>query len=155
MIRITKEADYGIVLLASMARDAGHSYSAATLAERNRLSLPMVSKILKTLARAGLLVSQRGAQGGYRLARSPREITAAEIIDALEGPIALTECSHTDFNVCAHQDHCSISNHWNRINQAVREALNNISLWELSRPVPVRVDQVQQIRVPADSIEQL
>lgn len=155
MIRITRETDYGIVLLAFMARNAGHSYSAAALAGRNRLSLPMVSKILKTLTRAGLLISQRGAQGGYSLARSAQDITAAEIIDALEGPIALTECSQDDLNACIHQDHCSISNHWNRINRAVREALDNVSLSELSRPLPVQINQIPQFRVPADSIEQL
>ena len=79
MIRITRETDYGIVLMASMARNSDQSFSAATLAKEGRLPLPMVSKILKALARAGLLLSQRGARGGYCLARAPEDISAAEM----------------------------------------------------------------------------
>jgi FeS assembly SUF system regulator len=139
MIRITRETDYGIVLMTTMARDAKSPYSAAVLAKQRGLSLPMVSKILKALARAGLLVSQRGAQGGYSLARPPEEISAADIIDALEGPIAITECSATDLHACMHENYCSVSGHWHRINSAIREALENVSLLEMSRPSPVPV----------------
>ncbi len=137
MIRITRETDYGIVLLAFMARDADQSYSAAVLAESQHLPVPMVSKVLKTLTRIGLLVSQRGPQGGYSLARSPRDISAADIIDALEGPIAITECNLTGPDICVHQEHCSVSSHWGRINGAIRNALEGISLWEMSHlPAP-------------------
>jgi len=134
MIRITRETDYGIVLLTSMVQGDDTSYSATALAKRSQLPLPMVSKILKALARAGLLLSQRGAQGGYSLARSPEHISAADIIDALEGPIAITECSTELPQACAYQEHCDVSNHWHRINGAIRHALRNISLLELSRP---------------------
>jgi len=134
MIRITRETDYGIVLMTTMARDANPPYSAATLAKQRGLPLPMVSKILKVLARAGLLLSQRGALGGYSLARQPEEITAADIIDALEGPIAITECSVADLHACLHEENCVVSGHWHRINGAIREALKNISLLDLSRP---------------------
>jgi Rrf2 family protein len=104
MIRITREADYGILLDdRSGARD-GQPRSAAALAQQRRLPLPMVSKILKALARAGLLNSQRGAQGGYSLARPAKEISAADIISALEGPIAITECSADVHDGCARQD---------------------------------------------------
>jgi FeS assembly SUF system regulator len=139
MIRITRETDYGIVLMTSMAQSASQSYSAAVLAKQRRLPLPIVSKILKTLARGGLLVSQRGARGGYSLARSPEDISAADIIDAMEGPIAITECSSDGHAACLHEDHCGVGGHWNRINLAIREALENISLLEMSRPAPVRV----------------
>jgi FeS assembly SUF system regulator len=140
MIRITRETDYGIVLLAHMARNSGLSFSAASLAKEESLPLPMVSKILKILARAGLLASQRGARGGYTLARNPEAISAAEIIGALEGPIAMTECSSDVPSTCVHQGHCSVSSHWHRINSAVRKALDNITLREMSQPPPAKVD---------------
>lgn len=140
MIRMTREADYGIVLLTCMIQDANPPYSAAMLARKRHLPLPMVSKILKLLARAGLLVSQRGAQGGYDLARPADAISAADIIDALEGPVAITECSTGFPSACAHEDHCMVGGHWGRINEAIREALDKISLLELSQPAPVRVN---------------
>jgi FeS assembly SUF system regulator len=148
MIRITRETDYGIMLMTAMARGASPSYSAAALAKQLRLPLPMVSKILKSLARAGLLISQRGSRGGYSLAMSPGEISAVAIIDALEGPIAITECSTVGTQPCMHQDHCGVGGHWNRINRAIREALAHISLLEMSRPAPVRlVSPVAKITV--------
>ena len=139
MIRITREADYGILLMTCLAQAGGQPRSAAALAQQRRLPLPMVSKILKALARAGLLTSQRGAQGGYNLARPPAEISAANIIGALEGPLAITECSADAHDGCARQEHCEVSNHWPRINQAIYTALQSISLLEMSRPDPPRL----------------
>ncbi|TVR61217.1 MAG: SUF system Fe-S cluster assembly regulator [Candidatus Competibacteraceae bacterium] len=136
MIRITREADYGIVLMTYLAQAEGHPRSAATLAQQRQLPLPMVSKILKSLARAGLLTSQRGAQGGYSLARPATEISAADIVGALEGPIAITECSTGDHDGCSRLEHCEVSGHWSRINQAIQTALQSISLLEMSRPDP-------------------
>ena len=136
MIRITREADYGILLMTCLAQADGQSLSAAALAQQRRLPLPMVSKILKTLARAGLLVSQRGALGGYSLARPAAAISAADIIGALEGPIAITECSGENHDGCSRLEHCEISGHWRRINQAIHTALQSISLLEMSRPDP-------------------
>lgn len=136
MIRITREADYGIVLMTCLAQADGQPRSAAVLAQQRRLPLPMVSKILKTLARAGLLSSQRGVQGGYSLARSATEISAADIIGALEGPIAITECSSEAHDGCSRQDYCEVSGHWARINQAIHTALQSISLLDMSRPDP-------------------
>ena len=154
MIRITRETDYGIVLMTTMARDANPPYSAAALAKQRGLPLPMVSKILKALARAGLLVSQRGALGGYSLARRPEDISAADIIDALEGPIAITECSAVDLHACLHEENCAVSGHWHRINGAIREALTNISLLELSRP-PVAPVVIWHQRAGAEPVQSL
>ncbi len=152
MIRITRETDYGIVLLTLMARNADQSYSASSLAQQRQLPLPMASKILKALTRSGLLISQRGAQGGYSLARPPQEISAADIIDALEGPIAITECSNSEVSQsCMHQDHCGVSNHWSRINKAIRHALENISLLEMSQPPLVTLPSPNLGRVSAAS----
>jgi len=137
MLRITRDTDYGIVLLTLMAQHADQPYSATALAKQRRLPLPTVSKILKLLTRAGLLISQRGPQGGYTLARPPAEMSAADIIDALEGPIAITECSAEALHHCTQQADCAMSNHWHRINDAIRAALANISLLEMSQP-PMR-----------------
>ena len=145
MIGITRGADYGILLMTGLAQADGQPHSAAALAQQRRLPLPMVSKILKSLARAGLLVSQRGAQGGYSLARPATEISAADIIGALEGPIAITECSGENHDGCSRLEHCEVSGHWPRINQAIYAALQSISLLEMSRPDPPRPIRFQAL----------
>src|SRR5260370_37864922 len=133
MIRITKQTDYGIVLLTRWATlPAGH-LNAPDLAAEAQLPLPMVSKILKLLVREGVLVSHRGVKGGYSLARSPREISMAEIIAALEGPIAIPECIDEMGN-CFHEPICQVRSNWHRINAAVRAALAGITLAEMALP---------------------
>ena len=96
MIRMTKSADYGIVLMTHMASEVDRLFSAVELSHETQLPHPTVAKILKILARNGLLESQRGAKGGYVLAKDPEEISVVEIITALDGPIGITECiDHT------------------------------------------------------------
>ncbi len=136
MIRINRETDYGVVILSLMAVEPERRYNAAWLAEQRGLPLPVVSKILKHLARAGLLVSYRGAKGGYGLARDPAEINVAQIVAALEGPIALTDCVEVvGANGCQYHSHCVISSNWNRINRVVQKALEGISLEDMTRPM--------------------
>ncbi len=131
MFKIKRETDYGMVLAAYLARHGGQS--AATLAQECHLPLPLVSKVLKVMARAGLLVSQRGSNGGYQLARPAAAISAADLIAAFEGPLALTACT-VALDQCAVSDHCELSGHWQQINQAVGQALAGISLAALSQP---------------------
>ena len=133
MIRITKQTDYGIVLLTHLAAHPDRQYAAPELAAEARLPLPMVSKILKLLARDGLLASHRGVKGGYSLARAAEEISMAEIIAALEGPIAITECISVESD-CSHEALCPVRGNWQRINLAVRSALEGISLAEMAQP---------------------
>jgi FeS assembly SUF system regulator len=133
MIRITKQTDYGIVLLTHLAAHPDHQYNAPELSTEARLPLPMVSKILKLLAKEGLLLSHRGVKGGYSLARPAEEISMAEIIAALEGPIALTQCISVEGD-CSHEPLCPVRSNWRRINEAVRMALEGISLAEMARP---------------------
>lgn len=135
MIRITKQTDYGIVLLTHLAAFPERQYNAPELAAEAHLPLPMVSKILKLLAREGLLTSHRGVKGGYGLARQAEEISMAEIIAALEGPIAITECISVEGD-CSHEPLCPVRSNWQRINQAVRAALMGISLSEMARSRP-------------------
>jgi FeS assembly SUF system regulator len=133
MIRITKQTDYGIVLLTHLAAHPDRPYNAPELSAEARLPLPMVSKILKLLARDGLLTSHRGVKGGYSLSRPPAEISMAEIIASLEGPIAITECISVDSD-CTHEALCPTRGNWQRINQAVRTALEGITLAEMAQP---------------------
>jgi len=96
VLRISKLTDYGTVVLAQLAAGQSGIKSAADLATATGLGLPTVSKLLKSLAKAGLVISTRGSHGGYQLARAPGEISAANVIDALEGPVSITECSTND-----------------------------------------------------------
>lgn len=137
MIRITKQTDYGIVLMTHLAAgDPEERYNAPELAEEAGLPLPMVSKILKLLSKDGLLDSRRGVKGGYALARHPDEITVDQIIAALEGPIAITECIEHAPGDCDHEAVCPTRGNWQRINQAIRHALEHITLAEMTQPIP-------------------
>ena len=131
MLRISKLTDYGTVILALLARDPERPLAAAEVAERTRIALPTVSKLLKKLQRTGLVISTRGSHGGYQLARAPSEVTAAGILDALEGPMAITECSG-EHSSCGLESSCSVGNAWQRVNAAIRKALTDITLAQLS-----------------------
>lgn len=135
MLRISKLTDYGTLVLAHLAEGGERLQSASEIATETGLAGPTVSKLLKQLARAGLVVSERGANGGYRLARGADSISAAEIIDALEGPLAITECSGHD-SACELEEVCSVGSSWQQINLQIRRALANISLNELQKPRP-------------------
>jgi FeS assembly SUF system regulator len=130
MLRISRLTDYATVILASLA--GGTLASAADIAERTRIGLPTVSKLLKELQHAGLVRSVRGARGGYQLARPASDINAAEIIDAVEGPVALTECAGGAGN-CGIEATCLVGHGWQRISRAIRRALVDVSLDELVR----------------------
>lgn len=147
MLRMSKLADYGTVVMTYMAQAPEKVHSAHDIASHVRVGLPTVSKILKILARQELLVSVRGSRGGYTLARPAHKISIAEIIDAMEGPVALTECSSSP-GLCVQESSCSIRSNWQKINRAVRRALETMSLAEMARPIayPVRIDT---LRTPA------
>ena len=134
MLRMTKQADYGIVLTTYLASHPSRRFAAPELAATSQLPLPTVSKILKLLGREGLLQSHRGVKGGYSLARDPEQITVAAMISALDGPIAFTECIEDTPGVCSQESSCRLRSNWQRINHAVRQALESISLAELTHP---------------------
>ena len=134
MIRITRQTDYGILLLSQMAaHPADEVQTAKDAARQSGLPLPMASKILKALAREGLLVSHRGVKGGYSLAVAPDRISIAAVIQALEGPFGITECSYNPGR-CEQEGSCPVRTNWQRISLAVRDALDRIPLSEMSRP---------------------
>jgi FeS assembly SUF system regulator len=137
MLRLTKLADYGIVLLIHFAkREEGSVVPARDLAERSRLPLPTVSRILKALAGGGILESHRGVKGGYSLARSPGKVTVAEIVGAIEGPIAMTVCTDGEPTDCELEASCPAVDRWQVINRAINEALGKVTLAEMATPVP-------------------
>ena len=137
MLRMTKQADYGIVLLTHMASgQPERRYTAPELSTETLIPQPMVSKILKILSRGELLSSHRGVKGGYALARDPSEITVAEMITTLEGPIAFTECIEGAPGSCSQETVCRLRGNWQRINTALTHALEEISLEELAHPLP-------------------
>ncbi len=130
MLRMSKLTDYATVILAYLARAGGELHTAADVASRTGLGVPTVSKLLKLLAQAGLVTSVRGAQGGYQLARPAEQISAADVIDALEGPVAITACSSADIQ-CELESVCRVGSAWQRINTAIRLALKDVSLDQL------------------------
>jgi FeS assembly SUF system regulator len=134
VLRITKTTDYGIILLTELAQSPVHVFSAVDLAAEATIPAPMASKILKHLTREGILESRRGAHGGYVLARPPEQISVTQIIDALEGPIALTECIALGPGECEQEPVCPTRTNWQRINVAVRTALDEITLADMCRP---------------------
>jgi len=131
MLRIGKLTDYATVVLATLAQDPQRHRAAAELAEKTRLSRPTVSKVLKELQRAGMVISSLGAQGGYRLSRPPQLITAAQILDIFEGPIAITECS-TASSHCGIEKLCRVGSVWQRVNLGIRGALEDLTLYQLA-----------------------
>ena len=142
MLRISRMADYGVVLATRLATLAGEELrSVSALAEETGIPQPTVSKVLKALGKEGLVESTRGAQGGYRLARRASGINVADVISALEGPIGVTECgvdeTHED---CDLSSQCDVRGNWQLINTAILSALEGITLAEMAtKPEPVFV----------------
>jgi FeS assembly SUF system regulator len=136
MIRLGKLTDYGLLLMCQIARGpVGSSHTARGLARECRLPLPTVSKLLRILLQNGLLGSHRGIKGGYVLAREAEIIPITEIIAALEGPFAMTECSTDAVGVCDLESSCPVKDNQRIITNAIRTALNRVMLSDLTRPM--------------------
>jgi FeS assembly SUF system regulator len=155
MLRISKLTDYAILMMVELARE-GEMLSAHALAERVGVEIPTASKVLKLLSGSGLLESYRGASGGYRVSRPAGDVSVAEVIAAIEGPIAMTECSvevaeviaaiegpiamtecSVEQGLCSQEDNCELRGNWQRISVAVAQALQEVSLAEMSAPMKI------------------
>lgn len=137
MFRINRLSDYALVICGRLGSGQGaHPQSAPDLAETTRLPLPTVTKILKSLARAGILESVRGAHGGYRLTRQASSISVLEVLEAMEGRLAITECVEVAGGGCAYETGCVARGPWERINAALRAALSQVALAELDETSP-------------------
>ena len=137
-MRLTAQADYAVVMMTAAARHCGVSgrLNATILAEETGLPLPTVQKLVSRLSAAGLIESARGTGGGFRLSRPPASISLADIVEAIEGPIAMTACVENGRHDCCIEENCRVKPHWNAVNGAVKGALAEVSLASLSAGVP-------------------
>ena len=135
MLRVTKLTDYATLVMTVLAAAPDAVLSANELAERAGIEVPTAAKVLKPLAQAGLVEGFRGANGGYRLARDAGEVTLADIVEAMEGPLAMTECSIHQ-GQCGIEDSCGVRANWRRINDVVADALRGVSLAQMLGPMP-------------------
>jgi FeS assembly SUF system regulator len=134
MIRLSRLADYAVLLMSRMATAPDAVHNALDIAQATGVPTPTVSKLLATLTRAGLLTSARGAKGGYTLAQPARAITVAKIIAAIDGPIAITSCLEHPGS-CGVETLCSSRNGWATINRAISNALEGVTLADLNAPM--------------------
>ncbi|VVT13100.1 SUF system Fe-S cluster assembly regulator [Sphingomonas sp. EC-HK361] len=136
-MRLSSLADYAVVMMTAAARHCGASgrLNATLLAGQTGVPLPTAQKLVSRLSAAGLLESARGTGGGFRLARPPAAISLADIVEAVEGPIAMTACVEEGRHDCAIEENCRVKPHWNVVNGAVRGALAGVSLASLSAEV--------------------
>ena len=133
VLKLTKKADYGLIALKHLAvRNPAQTASAKDIADAYGIPLPLLSKILQRLAKNGFLRSEQGTNGGYRLARDPRQITALEVIRAIDGPIILTSC-FTDHGECHHTDKCSVREPLRKVHEGILRLLNSITMADLAR----------------------
>lgn len=135
MIRINRLTDYAVIVLAEMLRAKGLR-AVSQIAADTRVPVPTVAKLLKVLVHSGLVTSHRGAAGGYSLRGPATEITVADIIEAVEGPIAITTCVEDGDDLCGIELLCPMHDHWSRINRAIRRTLKEISLADIAAIVP-------------------
>lgn len=148
MLRLSKLTDYATVILSYIAKDTSRLHAALEISDATGIALPTVSKILKLLMKAEVLKSMRGAKGGYLLAKEANLITVASVISALEGPIALTECSLSQQS-CSQATGCDIRGNWGLINHTIQKALESITLADMIMPT---AKMSQEITVPVASL---
>lgn len=150
MLKLGKLTDYATVLMTALAAAPDARRSAQDLAMTTHVSAPTVAKLLRQLAAAGLVAAERGQHGGYRLARPPGAITIADVVIAVEGPLAVTECAEHDGG-CSMESHCGVRANWRLINTAIQEALSAVTLEQMAAPLrqlpPRRGNEVPLVRM--------
>lgn len=148
-MRLSSMADYAVVVMAAAARHCGGvRVSAVQLAEETGLPAPTVQKLVSRLAGAGLLRSSRGVGGGLKLARPAAAITLADIVEAIEGPIALTACVDHGKHDCTLEGACTVRAHWPIVNEALRGALADVPLTRLAQMPPATPAMADAIASP-------
>lgn len=137
-MRLSNLADYAVVLMSAAARHCGAAMlaegklNASKLSDETGVPLPTTKKLVSKLTTAGLIESTRGVGGGLRLARPPASISLADIVEAVEGPLAITTCVIPDNHDCALEDGCTVKPHWGVVNKTIRDALDDVSLTSLA-----------------------
>jgi FeS assembly SUF system regulator len=135
MLKLTKKADYGLIALKHLAVKRPQSASAKEVADSYGIPLPLLSKILQKLVKNGFLHSEHGANGGYKLARDPGEITALEVIRSIDGPIVLTAC-FTEHGMCSHSDRCNVREPLRKVHEGILRLLSDITILDMSHDEP-------------------
>lgn len=136
MLKLTKKADYGLIALKHLAGvQSGESASAKEIADQYGIPLPLLSKVLQKLTKEGFLQAVYGTNGGYRLARNPVEISALEVIRAIDGPLILTSC-FTENRECNHSGKCSVREPLRKIHERILAVLEGITISEMSEETP-------------------
>ena len=148
MLRVTKLTDYATVLMTVLAQEAGTVLSASELAARAGLEPSTVAKVMKPLAQSGLAESVRGANGGYRLVRDPESITLADVVEAMEGPLAMTECSIHE-GQCGIETSCGVRANWLRVNDVIADALRGVTLAGMVQPARPARPRAIHVRLTA------
>ncbi len=132
MLKLSKKADYGLIAVRHLAcHSAGESCSASDIAAVYSISSPLLAKVLQRLARQGLVTSRHGSGGGYQLARDPKEITAFEVIDAIDGPMRITSCL-TSHGECGQSSKCTVREPLRRVNESIMQVLRNVTISQMS-----------------------
>ncbi|UXD88038.1 MULTISPECIES: SUF system Fe-S cluster assembly regulator [Thalassolituus] len=152
MLKISKLTDYGVVVLNELAQAGAVKLSTDDITGLTGLALPTVRKVMKALVDSGLVSAQRGARGGYRLARAPGQIRMLDVVQAFEGPVALTECAADDHQ-CDITASCSLSSNWGGINQLITQVLARVTLQDIRNPE--RQEQLVRDAVPLTSFIEL
>ncbi len=152
MLRLNRITDYAVVVLTQMVREPDKQVTAPQLSEESSVPAPTVAKVLKALAKEGVLASQRGVHGGYRLARPAGDISMLEVIRALEGPVSLTACVDGAEGDCDVELLCPVRGNWDRVNTAIRSALADVTLEDMAIPTMFGVQFHAAESAPASRI---
>ena len=134
MLKLTKKADYGLIALKHLAVNASHGVaSAKEIAECYHIPLPLLAKVLQKLNKSGLLRSEQGTNGGYRLGRDPHEISTLDAIRTIDGPIILTHCFTEHGEGCSQSDKCTVREPLRKVHEGILNLLGGISIWDLAQ----------------------
>lgn len=136
VIKLSRLTDYAFIILSEMVRAGDERLSATAISESTGVSEPTASKVMKILAKSGVLLSVRGAKGGYVLAAVPEQISVARVVEVMEGPIALTACVEESDDRCAIETSCPLRGRWNPVNMIIQSALEGVSLQDLVEDKP-------------------
>lgn len=150
MLKLTKKADYGLIALRHLASAPGATASAKDIADAYRLPVPLLAKVLQKLTKSGILRSLPGTNGGYKLARDARRISALEVIRAIDGPVILTHC-FTEHGTCDQSENCTVREPLRKVHEAILELLGNFTITDLAEAPPVRLTQLPVVMNPGQS----
>jgi Rrf2 family protein len=141
LLKLTKKADYGLIALRHLASTAGETASTKEIADAYHLPVPLLAKVLQQLTRAGILRSIAGTNGGYKLARDAKRISALEVVRAIDGPVILTHC-FTEHGTCDQSENCTVREPLRRVHEAILELLNKFTITDLAESPAVKLTQL-------------